>query len=326
MQVNKPPVEKLAELLMMEFEKNELEPELVRYKGDFSTRVLEYCLDNDPAEIIKKMFGLPKLRKVLQLYNITIEKIDNQMKLANHLLQTLGFPIQPEFVGINQAISKAERCYQNIMMMSEMERIGWITDLYNELERILKDVSLFYVRFLFTKELNKSSLESLLKEEFGVSKPLDKLGLGDFISLIRDLNAKLKANEELKNQLQKTFGRPYILSKMDFKILDDVSKHRKFFVHHKVKTPSIKDCENVTANTLTLLETFKTEMIYPNLIRINEIATNRFGVRCIRAEDEDGGLWKIYTNMPLDVSKLYFIHSKTGQVAINPIILEKIDI
>jgi hypothetical protein len=116
------------------------------------------------------------------------------------------------------------------------------------------------------------------------------------------------------------------MSKIDFKILDNVSGHRRFLVHPKGKTPSVQECENITADILTLLKTFETQMIYPNLIRINEIVMNKFGVKCIKAEDEFGDLWKIYTDSSLDVSKLYFVYSKTGQITINPIIIEKIDV
>lgn len=318
------PVEKLTEILLTEFDKEELEPELCMYKGDFATRVLEYCLDNDPAEIVKKMFGLPRLRKLMEAHNIPVKNISNDTQLVNCFLNSLGFNIAHEFVGIKEAISKAKKCQQNLAIVREKEKIGLMIDLYNELERILKDIFLFYFRFLYRKDLEKESIDTLLSKVFNVSKPIEKLGLGEFISLLRQLNKIISESEEFKNNMQKTFERNCVLSKTNFKILDDVSRYRKFFAHYKGKIPSIEQCEDIVANISILLGEFKTAIIYPDLIRINEIVVNRFGVRCVRAEDEFGGLWKIYTDVPLDVGKIYFVYSKTGQITINPILLEKI--
>jgi hypothetical protein len=327
MSAGESPVERLAELLMMEFEKGELEPELKNYEGDFPTKVLEYCLNNDPAEIIKKMFGKPHLLNVLKSYNVAIGNINDDIDLlATYLLKSLGFPVIPKIVGIKKAINSAERCLQNIKMVSEKERVGWMTDLYNELERILRDVFVFYSCFLFKIESNIIALNAFLKEKFGCEKPIDKLGLGDFVSHLRDLDANLSADAELKKRLEDTFKRPTILPKTYFKMLDDVSKYRKFFVHPKGRTPSVQECQNIAANILTLLNSLEVEMIYPDIIRINEIVVNRYGVKYVKAEDESGNLWKIYTNISLDISKLYFVYSKTGQLAINPVLIEKINI
>jgi len=328
MSIAKSPVEKLAEILLTEFQRDELEPELTKYKGDYSTRVLEFCLDRDPGDILAKLFGLPRLRKVAKNLNIQVRMAAaNASDLVPLMLQSLGFNISPEFLGIKQAVSKAEECQHNFSICGDKEKIGLMTELYNEVERVLRDIFLFYFRIIYSEDYQKdSNINNLMKEKLRIEKPIDKMGLGDFISGLRSLNATLRSNPDLKKKMTDAFQKPYVISKASFKILDDISKYRKFFVHYKGKIPSDSECEAVITNIRILLGEFTETTTYPDLVRVNEVVVNKYGIRCIRAEDEFGGLWKIYTDEVLEANKLYFVFSKSGQVAIRPLLLEKTDI
>ena len=95
------PVEKLAELLLTNLHQEDLEPELNKYKGEYSDKVLEFCIENDPFEILSKLFGLPHLRRIAKVLNLQVSNNMTKDDLIKVILTKIGFKIPPPLFSIH---------------------------------------------------------------------------------------------------------------------------------------------------------------------------------------------------------------------------------
>jgi len=320
-------VEALTEILLTELEKHELEPELSKYKGDFATRALEYCIENSPVEILDKLFGLPALRKLASALGIpSVDKIAQKDRIICELLKMLGFSVPPSLIGIGHCILKLQRTRREFSLVKDSEKIGLMADAYNEVERVLGDVFFFYVRFLWQDEIRTiDDIDGIVRTRLNASKPVYKLGFGDLICLMRNLDATMKRETLLRNRMVDSFGKPTVLAPGHYKILDEVSPYRRFFVHYKGEKPEDEKCDGILTMLTMLAEELKAT-IYPDLICIVEDVTSGYGTHYIRALDEFGNRWIVFTDKKLDSSMAYFMFSRTVPIAVKPILLEQFPI
>jgi hypothetical protein len=325
------PNEELAKLLQEERKQEELEPELDGYHGDYSLRVLEYCIREDPGEILERLFGIPDLKNIAKKLGLkAVKTIKDRSELIDLILLALGFNLPPKtvegVVSYKKLLGDSERKIKKGETISAV-----MLEVFEGLERILRDLSYFYLNFLWnleSEDLEKRSgkVDRLIKE-LGVSeKPFLKLTLGEQVSLLRKLNEEIRRKETLKEKMEKEFNRNYILAKSHLKMLSETVSVRNTLVHPEGEKPSKESALELIAKLKNLVEELKREnrRIYPVLVQVKYEITNEYGTRYFEAEDEDQNIWTIKTNMWIDATKLYFMHSKTNPVAINPVLIEKV--
>lgn len=237
----KDPNKKLAALLQREFadaDKKYLEPELEPYKGSYPLRVLEYCIRENPEKILR-IFGKGKLRKIAEELGVSAaRKIMNEEELIRLIILRLGFDLPPILLGLIEFNQTLDSCFKRLLKKESIS--GVMADVYSETERILVDITYFYICYLWKIRTRSKKPEELEAEitnivrELNVSnKPYTRLTFGEKIKLIRTMNKELQRNKNIKDRLLDNFNRKYILPNNQVKILDEISKYRASFLHIK---------------------------------------------------------------------------------------------
>jgi len=312
------PIEALSGFIKKELKREDIEPELEKYHGDYELKIIEYCIKENPEEIMKRLFGMPQLRRIAKELGImSSDKIKSDGELIQLILLKLGFSLPPTITGLKDYQKFLSECRKKLYKDEPLS--GIITDVYRETQNVLRDITYFYIRFLWQQE----DVNEIIREKIGLQdyKPFDKLGLGHFINLIRVLNSKIQKDKALKKKMSDNFGRNNVLSKEDIGILDEISPVLSVSGRHEKVDK--KECFCVLDKLQSLSESLEKKETYPRTIRIMHEVTNEYGVGYFEAIDDRGDVWTIEKRW-LDPSKPYFMHSKTYPVAIDPIIIEKI--
>lgn len=326
------PNKKLAEIILNEFEQKYFEPNLELYHGDYPLKVLEYCIKENPEEILKR-FGTPHLRKVGEQLGIPAAlTIKDEKELIRLILLKLGFNLPPILVGLNDFDSILHECDIKLKKGESLSLV--MQKVYDETERVLQDIAYFYICFLWKIRTRSRKLEeieaeinNILKKLEVSDKPFTRLTFGELINLIRKLNKELRINKKLKQEFMKTFGIEYILPKKWIKFLDEMLKYRAPLYAHKkrarVKPPNRQKCSEIISKLRDFSSFLRQKEVYPRVIRVTRQVTNEYGTQYFEGIDDRGDEWTIKYRW-LDPSISYFMRSKTNPVAVNPVIIEKI--
>lgn len=324
-------VENLADLLKKEFNEEDLASELVAYHGDFESKILEYCIKENPEEILTRMFGLISLKKIAR--NLGFGKVDslhNAHDIATLILLKLGFIVPPSLTGLQHYKSRLQNCKIKITSISDPRmKSGLMSQAYVDMEGFLKNLLFFYVGFLWSKEIEDirwplgygDAVKRILKMKLQIQNP-ERITFGETIHAIRRTNARIKDTRKLRDKTQKAFDRTWILQKSNLEILDKISGQRSRFVHFE-KFSGDRICIELIDDMLGLLKSLEEEKIFPLVIRIVAEVADDYGKNYVRAIDENGNEWIIYSDKWLDATVPYFMHSKTKPIAVNPILVQK---
>ena len=337
-------IENLATLLRKNFRQEDLSAELRRWSGDFRTKILEYCISENPHEILLHLFGAPRLRKIAKKYGfVNVDRIGDLNELVTLVLLGLGFKVPPKLIGLGHALDSFhtfERDFKKSVNIKQ--KSGIMSQVYVETERLLRDLTSFYMSFLWKKDIEKieEELEEKAKEltpsqikikaltlvaskRLGVKKPFDRLTFGEFVGIARELNRNIEQSRSLKRKVKKTFNRDWFLSKDNMRSLAEVSSYRANFVHLK-KFPGDESCRKILRKLSHFAQELATEKIFPIVLRITREIEDEYGKSYAEAVDENGDRWILYTEEWLDPATPYFMYSKTPSIAINPVLIEKI--
>jgi hypothetical protein len=167
------------------------------------------------------------------------------------------------------------------------------------------------------------ALDVFIRKKFGIEKPFEKLGFGEFIGLIRRVNKVAQEVESLKKKMAKSFSRTWILENKEIKILENISPLRSSFAHTK-DYPGDEKCDEAVRLIEDLIEEIRSRKTFPIVIRISREVSDEYGKRYAECIDENGDRLLLYTDKYLETSRPYFVHSKTPKIAVNPVVIEKI--
>ena len=330
-------------MLKKNFKEEDLSAELRRWPGDFQTKLLEYCITENPNVILLHLFGAPALRKIAKkLGFVNIDRIGDLNELVTLVLLGLGFSVPPKLIGLRHTLDSLYRFERDLKESSSIkQKSGVMSQVYVETERLLRDLITFYMSFLWEKDIEKieEELEDKAKEltpsqikikaltivarkRLGVKKPFDRLTFGQFVGIARELNRNIKETRSLERRIKKTFDREWLLPKDFLRSLDEVSSYRACFVHPK-KFPGEETCHKILKKLSQLVQELADEKIYPIVLRITREIEDEYGKSYAEAIDENGDRWILYTEEWLDPAPPYFMYSKTPSIAINPVLIEK---
>ncbi|MGD0450923.1 MAG: hypothetical protein ABSA79_07735 [Candidatus Bathyarchaeia archaeon] len=325
------PSKELADLVERKSDPKYLEPDLEKYQGTYSLRVLGYCIRETPEKILRN-FGVINLRNIAEELGIRAAlKISNETELVQLIILKLGFNLPPLLTGLAEFDRLLDECISRLHKYEEISSV--MSDAYGEMERVLQDLSYFYIVVLWkvrTRERKPSEVEAEINHivhTLEVGKPFFKLTFGERIKLMRILTEKIHKDTELKNEYVKIFSRDNFVSRDIFNLLDLVSPWRSSsFAHTKSvngKKPTRQACFDIIFKLKKISKLIEEEKLYPALIRVTQEVTNEYGTRYFEAIDNKGNDW-IIVYSGLNPSKPYFMYSKTTPVAVEPVIVEKI--
>ena len=333
----KEPVESLADLLKEEFEEEDLASELDMYHGDFESRVLEYCIKENPEEILTRMFGIMWLKKVARNLGFRrVHSLHNQHEVATLILLRLGFSVPPKLTGLKHYTSRLQNCKTKIVDIADPTiKSGLMSQVYVDMEGFFKSLLFFYIGFLWSDEIEKmrwsikyeDAVRRLLKNKLKIQNP-ERITFGETIHAIRKLNTLLKDNRKLKSKMKKSFDRDWALKKTHLSKLDKISGYRARFVHFDIGQRAFlgdRVCIELIDSGLNLMNELGKEKIFPSVVRIVAEIADEYGKNYSRAIDEEGNEWTIYSKEWLDATVPYYMYSKTSPIAVNPILVQKIE-
>lgn len=336
------PINSLANLLRRHYKEEDLFPELRTYSGDFVARLLGYCIMESPENIMRKMFGLPVLRRIGKKLGFVTNNIDNISEAISLILLGLGFDVPPTLKGVSTYRSNIQK--HKIALLESRDagrRSGIMSQIFVEMERLLRDLAHFHISFLWDEQLEDlesdlkdemsdltsrqvklKALDIFIKKKFQIKKPFERLGFGDFISLIKTVGKKVQETKSCKTKMSKSFGRAYVLEKKEIRVLDKISPYRASFTHTN-DYPGDEKCDEIVKMVEKLVEEIISRKIYPLVMRMSRSVADEYGKRYAECVDENNKRWLLYS-VYLDSSKPYFVYSKTPNIAVSPIIVEKI--
>ena len=341
------PINNLVNLISKHYGEEDLGPELKAYSGDFSTKLLEYCIMESPEVILRRLFGLPALRKIAKRLGFVSDKIESADEIVALVLLGLGFDVPPTLTGATAYLNNIRKFRRDLSESRDVGvRSGVMTRVFVEMEKAMRDLVHFYTAFLWNEQLDE--LESDIEEEikelsprqvkmkaldifirkkrpqiFRIDKPFERLGFGDLIGLARRINNAVQEVASLKKKMAKSFGRPWILENKEIKMLDNVSPYRSSFAHTS-DYPGDEKCDEIVRMMENFMEVIQSKKIYPLVMRISKEVGDEYGKRYAECIEENGDRWLVYTDEYLETSRPYFVHSKTPRIAVNPVIVEKI--
>lgn len=317
----------LSNLLQKEFKQEYLRPELEDYNGEYPHNLLAYCVKENPEKILNKLFGMPQLRNLAENQEIFAAKtIKNNDELIKLILLKLGFRIPPRNVGISYYV----HFFTDIAYTEKNKTIEEIMrEVYIETEGLLRNLSYFYICWYGKKRINikPEDLDELIRELKISKKPFRLLTFGEYIKVLRTLNARIQKNKSLNSKFSDDFGRDYIIHSNQMRILDNVSPYRSSFIHPEPnkEIPDRKKCFRIISKLKEFSEIIEKESVYPITFQIDREVTNEYGTSYYEVPDDRGNeLWIYKHGVWLDFNKSYYMYSKTDLVAVNPIIIEKL--
>lgn len=337
------PVRNLANLVRNHYEEEDLGPELRAYSGDFQTKLLEYCIMESPKAILRRLFGLPELREIAKELGFVSDKIGSTDEVVALILLGLGFNVPPLLAGVTTYLKDIRKWKGDLSESREVgERSGIMSQVFVVMEKVLRDLDYFHMVFLWNERLNKlesdvqeempelisrqvkiKALDVFIHKKFRIKKPFERLGFGDLISLMKKVNIALQKVRSLKRKMDRSFGRTWILENKEVKLLNKISPYRSSFTHTK-DYPGDEKCEEIVRLIENLLKQIQLRKTYPLVMRISREVSDGYGKSYAECIDENGDKWLLYTDAYLETSRPYFVHSKTPNIAVDPVVVEKI--
>ena len=336
------PINNIVNLVREHYGEEDLEPELRAFSGDFSTKLLEYCIMENPEVILRRLFGLPTLRRIAKELGFVSDKIENTNEVVALILLGLGFNVPPTLTGATTYLNNIQKFKRDLSESRDIGgRSGIMSRVFVEMERVLRDLAYFYIAFLWKEQLDNlesdietemaeltsrqvkmKALDVFIRKKFRIKKPFERLGFGDFIGLIRTVNKAAQKVRSLKRKMAGSFGRTWILENKDIKVLENISPYRSSFTHTK-DYPGDEKCNEIVRLMGDLIEEIRSRKIYPIVMRISREVSDEYGKSYAECIDENGDRWLLYTEEYLDTSRPYFVHSKTPNIAVDPVVVEK---
>lgn len=320
------PAKALSNLLQKEFKQEYLKPELEDYNGEYPHNLLAYCVKENPEKILNKLFGMPQLRNLAEKQEIFAAKtIKNNDELIKLILLKLGFRIPLRNVGISYYVN----FYTDIATEKNKPIEEIMREVYIETEGLLRNLSYFYICWYGKKLINvkPEDLDMLISELNISAKPFRLLTFGQYINVLRTLNARIKKNKTLNSKFSDDFGRDYIIPTNQMEILDKVSPYRSSFIHPEPNEEILdrEKCFEIISKFEDFSKVIEKESIYPITFQINREVTNEYGTSYYEVSDDRGNeLWIYKHGVWLNFNESYYMYSKTDLVAVNPIIIKKL--
>lgn len=336
-------IEELSSLLSSEFSEQDLKLHLDPGYGSFNEKVLAYCIQNNPFDIIGTLMGEPQLRRCL-VNRFGIEKSVQPRKkqeLINLILFHMGFFIPTSPSGLNTYVNIINGLRRTLRQTKRPETIvGSVASAFVETEKILKDIIFFYGAHIAhdeydSRQKRERDIENIekeiLKRCYGKEahiRSIDKASFGQLIEILRLMEKNVKETPQLAHKLHGFFGRKTILDPKGRVIhtLDRISPYRKFYVHDvsKQDLPELKHAVFIIDLMNRLVNDLKG--IYPTPIFGARIVTDNFGTSYLIAKDEQGREYRVYMSEYLSEEVLqhqYLMKSSESLIVINPLLVFK---
>ena len=326
------PVGELAIVIASHLSEETVRKELRLGEGDLRLQIMTKCLNESPDAILERLFGMPDLRKIARGVGlVAIDSLSDKKALVELLLLKLGFSVPNPPQGLMYVRRLIETDLRDLETLDLPGRVGRVTSAYVQLERLLKDLVFFYVSILWVDEIeyvDEDELEVLndfVTLHFKIRRPVSRLTFGELVGLLERVGEETNRAEKQRTVLSERFGREKLLVGVQSDLLGELSARRKLFAHHVSRAVTSDDCKNVLHRMLELVRDLDVSGVYPKLVLITAAITNQYGIRLLRAVDEESMPWTIKSDEYwISPAQHCFLVAETPGVAIDPTIVRRL--
>jgi hypothetical protein len=208
-------------------------------------------------------------------------------------------------------------------------RVGRATSAYVQLERLLKDLVFLYVSVLWADEMEYEeeelqALNDFIAMRFNTHRPVARLTFGELVGLLERIDEEASRREKQRTTMSERFRRQRLLLGEQRNLLRGLSSRRRQFAHHVSRPVTPEDCRSAMQEMLDLIRDLDESGVYPKLILITSEQTNQYGVRLLRAVDEESMPWTIKSyNYSISPAQQYFIVAEAPGIAIDPTLVRR---
>ena len=315
------PPEKLANIIAKAYPSEvTLAPDLADFAGTYQLKVLNLCLKNPPDEIVMDYFPLPALRQSAATVGFVNTKRLDKSTLVKLFLLGLGYQLPPEPRWLKTV--RVELTDNLVRLrsggISADEHIGMATSAFRKAERILANLSRFFVTII--ENLHAFDDYKEIVEEW-VKRPMTRFGISEWVQVLRKLNNKIIKNKELGQKWNQIVVENEAIPNDLLDDLMQLNRMRRPFTHHKSEPATQKKTENALEYMAAIVDKLLSLTQIPVMIRILQEVTNEFGISYIEVLDEEGTQITVYTDEYHSAKILYLMHGETTPVVVKPLLV-----
>jgi hypothetical protein len=299
------------------------------YRGDDPrTLVIEYCLDEEPTEVLLSCFSKAGLARVADKLGATVEPGSTEREhFAQAILTRLGMGATAEPRGIQESLRFVNNLRHRLEQCRDAGDVaGLVSPAAREYEKVLRDLLRFYGRFLYGRFYERALVRLGRKRLAEHKRDLSRVTLGDVTGLLQALNDYLAGDSAEAQHFRRVFGRPYAVTP---KLLANskVTTRRNAFLHgtetlEQANLTKIRDtARELLVEIAEFLRTIAEGGVYPRIVAVESFVTDRFGRRYVFCRNDQGQVEKVFTNVAVDPSRHYFFHPTTNPMRIYPILV-----
>jgi hypothetical protein len=294
------------------------------YRGPDDLILCEYCLEEDPLKLLQREFRFDDLESIAEDFGCGLSNTSDQKELARAILNHLGFTLPVTPYGIEATLKRVtgyEREFNRAHTKKQI--IGLVPHANNELERILHGLIVFYGTVFFGVEHQKAF--GKWSADFGRKRQT----LGTKFNILKKLENEVLNDPKRIIKLKELFaGREYVVGKKELQDCSDVVVFRAGLSHFRDEIdamPFAKAKEWARpffTKASFFIQHIEKNNIYPVTVVVAGKYEDAYGRKWIECTTDTGQTEKIYTNDPMEISRMYFMLPRTNPVRIYPILVE----
>jgi serine/threonine protein kinase len=296
--------------------------------GDSHTLVIEYCLDEDPAQILMSCFNKAGLARLADRLGARVEEGEaDRENYAQAVLRRLGLAGGGSLRGIHDSILAVTNLRHRLEQCRDgAEVAGLVTPAAREYEKVLRDLVRFYGQFLHGRSYERRLVRLARKRVAEYKRDLSRATLGDLVGVLQALNDHLAGDSAEAQQFRKVFHRAYAVPPQ-YLTGSRVTAVRNAFLHWnetlaRASLAKVRDmARDLLTDIIEFLEVIKQEGIYPRVVAVESFVTDRFGRKYILCRNDQGQVEKVFTNVAVNPSRHYFFYPTTNPMRIYPILV-----
>jgi serine/threonine protein kinase len=299
------------------------------YRGDDPrTLVIEYCLDEEPTEVLLSSFSKAGLARVADQMGAAVEPGNNEREhYAQAILARLGLGSGAAPRGIQDSVRLVNNLRHRLEQCRDAGEVaGFVTPAAREYEKVMRDLLRFYGQFLYGRFYERALVRLARKRLAEHKRDLSRVSLGELIGVVEALNAYLAGDSAEAQHFRRVFGRshgvpPELLAN------SKVTAVRNAFMHWnetlaQANLGKIRDtARELLGEVCEFLRAIADGGVYPRIVAVESFVTDRFGRRYVFCRNDQGQLEKVFTNVAVDPSRHYFFYPTTNPMRIYPILV-----
>jgi serine/threonine protein kinase len=299
------------------------------YRGDDPrTLVIEYCLDEEPTEVLLSCFSKAGLARVAERLGVAVEPgLAERDRYAQAILARLGLGSGAAPRGIHDSVRLVNNLRHRLEQCRDAgEVVGFVTPATHEYEKVLRDLLRFYGQFLYGRFYERALARLARGRLREHRRDLSRITLGELVGVLDSLNASLAGDSAEAQHFKRVFGRDFAVPP-EFLAKSKVTALRNAFAHWndtlaQANLGKIRDtARELLGEVCEFLRAIAERDVYPRIVAVESFVTDRFGRRYVFCRNDQGQVEKVFTNVAVDPSRHYFFYPTTNPMRIYPILV-----